>query len=71
MKDTYIKARNSKSYEGLYEYFLEEGGSNIGIQQFVNLFSFQNLNEILHNLDKKHNLTILEDSKGEFVKVVV
>ena len=79
MKEEYIKMINSKKYDvnWFYKYFLENGGSNIDLQSFHQLFQFINLDDILSFLDGKFNLISVhaplknnQSVLGDFIKVV-
>lgn len=71
MIDKYIKMRNSSQYQmnWFYDYYIQNGGKSIGINQFGMLFNMINLNEILEALDKKFNLISVLDNKGNTLKV--
>ena len=71
MIDKYIKMRNSGQYQvnWFYDYYIENGGKSIGINQFSMVFNMVNLNEILEALDKKFNLISVSDAKGQILKV--
>lgn len=71
MIDKYIKMRNSSQYNmnWFYDYYIENGGKSIGINQFSMVFNMVNLNEILEALDKKFNLMSVSDAKGQTLKV--
>ena len=63
--------RNSGQYQvnWFYDYYIENGGKSIGINQFSMVFNMVNLNEILEALDKKFNLMSVSDAKGQILKV--
>lgn len=71
MIDKYIKMRNSSQYNTnwFYDYYIQNGGKSIGINQFSMVFNMVNLNEILEALDKKFNLVSILDAKGQTLKV--
>ncbi len=71
MIDKYIKMRNSSQYNmnWFYDYYIQNGGKSIGINQFSMVFNMVNLNEILEALDKKFNLVSILDAKGQTLKV--
>jgi hypothetical protein len=71
MINKYIKMRNSGQYQvnWFYDYYIENGGKSIGINQFGMVFNMVNLNEILESLDKKFNLMSVLDAKGNTLKV--
>lgn len=71
-KDDYIKMRNTGKYNinWFYKYFLENGGKNVGINTFQQVFGMYNQNETLNFLDNKFSLSILEDSEGKLIKIV-
>lgn len=60
-KKNYVEMRNSKKYDltWFYDYFLENGGANIGISDFGQIFNSGNLENILKTIDKKLGLTVL------------
>ncbi len=71
MIDKYINMRNSSQYNmnWFYDYYIQNGGKSIGINQFSMVFNMVNLNEILEALDKKFNLVSILDAKGQTLKV--
>lgn len=71
MIDKYIKMRNSSQYQinWFYDYYIQNGGNPIGINQFNMVFNMVNLNEILEALDKKFNLISISDSQDKLLKV--
>ena len=72
MKKEYIEMRNKGKYNinWFYKYFIENGGERIDINTFGQLFNMINLNDVLRFLDVKFNLTKLEDSEGNLIKIV-
>ena len=72
-KEKYIKMRNSKKYDlkWFYDYFLENKGSSIDINLFGQLFNMGDLNNVLSSLDSTFQLTKLEDSNGQFIKIII
>jgi hypothetical protein len=73
VKEQYINMRNTGNFqvEWFYNYFVDNGGSRINFVTFSRLFSSCDLNQIVEFLDKKFNLTLLFDARGNFVKVVI
>ena len=72
MKKEYIEMRNKGKYNinWFYKYFVENGGKRIDINLFSQLFSMIDSSEVLRFLDVKFNLTKLEDSEGNLIKIV-
>ena len=72
MKKEYIHMRNKGKYNinWFYKYFVENGGKRIDINLFSQLFSMIDSSEVLRFLDVKFNLTKLEDSEGNLIKIV-
>lgn len=64
--------RNKGKYNinWFYKYFVENGGKRIDINLFSQLFSMIDSSEVLRFLDVKFNLTKLEDSEGNLIKIV-
>lgn len=71
MIDRYLKMRNSSQYNinWFYDYYIQNGGDSIGINQFNMIFNSFDLNQILESLDKKFNLMSVLDVKGQTLKV--
>lgn len=71
MIDRYIKMRNSGQYQinWFYDYYIQNGGKNIGINQFNMVFNMGDLFEVCEFLDKKFNLVSVLDTKGNLLKV--
>lgn len=71
MIDKYIKMRNSSQYNinWFYDYFTSNGGDSMGLNKFSMVFNMISLQEICESLDKKFNLTLIEDTKGNLLKV--
>jgi hypothetical protein len=71
MIDKYIKMRNSGQYQvnWFYDYYIQNGGSSIGVNQFSMAFNMGDLNQTLESLDKKFNLMSVLDAKGQTLKV--
>jgi hypothetical protein len=72
MKQDYVKMRNTGKYNinWFYKYFVENGGKRIDINLFSQLFNMIDSSEVLRFLDVKFNLTKLEDSEGNLIKIV-
>ena len=72
MKQGYIKMRNTGKYDinWFYKYFVKNGGKRIDVNLFSQLFNMIDSSEVLRFLDVKFNLTKLEDSEGNLIKIV-
>lgn len=72
MVEDYIKMRNSGKYDlgWFYRHYVESGGKEMDINSFGMIFNQVNLNNILHHIDKKFELTRIEDNNGNFIKVI-
>ena len=67
----YIKMRNSGQYriEWFFDYYNNNNGKQISIQEFNAVFNMADLGQILTDMDKKFELTSLLDKKGKTIKV--
>lgn len=72
MKQGYVKMRNTGKYDinWFYKYFVKNGGKRIDVNLFSQLFNMIDSSEVLRFLDVKFNLTKLEDSEGNLIKIV-
>lgn len=73
MKDRYkiMRQSNMLDVRFLYDYALSKGLKRCDLHFFSQAFSFSNMNveELLSNLDKEFDLTIVHDSNGMVIKV--
>lgn len=69
-RESYIKQRNNQKYDlqWFYKYWNDNGGKQIDINTFGQIFNMQDLNSILNFLDHKFKLNILCNKDGSFVK---
>ena len=72
MKASYKKMRQSGQYElnWFYNYYLENSKDNIDINTFAMIFNQVPLDNILVHIDKKYELTKLEDKNGNLIKIL-
>jgi hypothetical protein len=71
MKEDYIKMRNSNQLNVDLLYTIAQAeGLTADPDQFLIALSFANINEMIHHLDHKFELTILYNKNGDFVKVI-
>lgn len=72
MREEYIKMRNESQYDinWFYKYYLQEGGKQITLNEFYNIFTMYELDAILTMMDYRFNINKLEDKNGRFIKVI-
>jgi hypothetical protein len=70
MKEKYIIMRNTQKYDlqWFYNYWNDNGGEKLNINNFGQIFNMRNLDMILEFLDHKFNLTILYSRDNSFIK---
>ncbi len=81
-----MRNNNNFSTSWFYKYWLENGGKSMKLSDFEQHFFYnpvfndtgdkigqvlKDISPLLENLDKKFNITILINNKGQFLKVVV
>lgn len=81
-----MRNKNQFNTEWFYKFWLNNGGKNISLNEFEQNFFYEsvlnefgdkvgqvlkNISPLLENLDKKFNLTVLVNEKGQFIKIVV
>lgn len=71
MREKYIKMRQSGSYDAafFYTYFLENGGSSVSIDTFIQVLNMHGLDGIIEFLDKKFEVVKVEDKNGKLLKI--
>lgn len=78
-KERYVELRNKGNSFLLslfYEYYLYKGGFIKDFNDFVNyfnqyLFIFNiDVKDIINNIEKKFNITVVYDKNGKFIKVI-
>lgn len=72
MKASYKKMRQSGQYDlnWFYRYYIENSKDNIDINTFAMIFNQVPLDNILVHIDKKYELTKLEDKNGNLIKIL-
>ncbi len=81
-----MRNKNRFNTEWFHKYWLDNGGRAMSLNEFEQHFFYEavlnelgdvigktlkNIAPLLNNMDKKFNLTILLNNKGQFLKVVV
>lgn len=72
LKEKYLKDRrvNQISIGFLYDYYINTAKTPVGVDEFVSIMQFANINEIIGNLDKEFGVNVLLNSKGEEIMIL-
>lgn len=72
MKERYLQMRKASRFDMqfMYDYFIDKGGDRISPQNFVEIMNYLKLKDVINYLDTEFGLTVLQNSKGETIKVI-